>query len=371
MPLRRMEGEVLRDSLLCVAGRLDPTPYGRPDALDVGGDGLVTAKSSDRRRWRRSIYVLKRRTLPLTILQNFDVAGMDPNCIERRESIVAPQALHLKNNALVSELAKSFAARIWNEVGDDPARQVAAAYRIAAGRDPTSEESEISLAALRELRTQWARHGPGYRHELVATTHLWIRESAPDTVYENDLVSVWSAANGDGGRRVGVLEFDVSELAGLELKAAHLELGALNQAALSQSAVVVPPGIAGINWNRFAEEKQPLARPLAQLGRVQIPAGAGAAIGAYQRTASATPEDLQRVRAAATHGGKLAITLVADEDGTAYRQDWDDGVHGSSRGKPPRLVVYEDLLDTRALGRRAMENLCHALFNSAAFLYID
>jgi cytochrome c553 len=160
MPLRRMEGEVLRDSLLAVSGRLDATPYGRPDGISANGDGLVTAQAGGHQKWRRSIYVLKRRTQPLTILQSFDVAGMDPNCIERRESIVAPQALHLKNNDQVRELARSLAERIWNETGDNQTHQVQAAYRIIAARDPTPEEQSVSLAALGELESAWARQQP-------------------------------------------------------------------------------------------------------------------------------------------------------------------------------------------------------------------
>jgi hypothetical protein len=159
MPLRRMEGEVLRDSLLYVSGRLDLTPFGKPDALEVRSDGSIAVQAGTSQRWRRSIYALKRRTQPLTILQGFDVAAMDPNCILRRESIVAPQALHLANDALVRELARSLAARIAGEAGDDLPRQVVVAYRIAAGRDPTDEEQQIALASLGELESAWAAQG--------------------------------------------------------------------------------------------------------------------------------------------------------------------------------------------------------------------
>jgi hypothetical protein len=77
------------------------------------------------------------------------------------------------------------------------------------------------------------------------------------------------------------------------------------------------------------------------------------------------------LRAAADSGGKVALVLTAVEDGKLYHQDWDDGVHSSTRGKPPRLIVYDDRLDESAIRRKALENLCHALFNSAALLYID
>jgi hypothetical protein len=158
MPLRRMEGEVLRDSLLRLSGRLDPTQFGPPDPLSASPEGLVTAETDNRPSWRRSIYVLKRRTQPLTILQNFDVAGMEPNCVVRTESIVAPQALHLANNRLVRKLAVSFAERVWNEAGCDPARQVTTAYLLAASRGPSPEESRIARASLAELTEKWAEH---------------------------------------------------------------------------------------------------------------------------------------------------------------------------------------------------------------------
>ncbi len=126
-------------------------PSARPTPLDGQRRRTRHRASGRQRRWRRSIYALKRRTQPITILQSFDVAGMDPNCIERRESIVAPQALHLKNNGLVRELAASLAQRIWHDAGDDPAAQVERAYRIVAGRSPTDDELEAALAGLDAL----------------------------------------------------------------------------------------------------------------------------------------------------------------------------------------------------------------------------
>jgi hypothetical protein len=155
MPLRRMEGEALHDALLHASGRLNATPFGPPDALEARDDGLVNAKAGADGRWRRSIYVLKRRTQPLTILQGFDVAGMEPNCVERRESIVAPQALHLANNERVRQLAAALADRVWQMAGDDPAAQVITAYRLATGREPTDDELGTASGALAELTSTW------------------------------------------------------------------------------------------------------------------------------------------------------------------------------------------------------------------------
>lgn len=158
--LERMQGEVLRDALLAVAERLDPTPFGPPDGVEARGDGLVISAKRDG-RWRRSIYVLQRRTQPLTILENFDTPRMNPNCVERAESTVAPQALHLLNNAMVRELAKSLAQRVRREAGSDPERQIERAYLIATGRGPDREERRVALDDFHRLAERWRRHAGG------------------------------------------------------------------------------------------------------------------------------------------------------------------------------------------------------------------
>lgn len=156
MPMQRLDAEVLRDTLLFVAGQLDSTPYGPADAVSLRPDGLVTSTRSDR-GWRRSIYVLQRRTQIPTLLDNFDYPQMGPNCVQRNESLVAPQALHLMNNKMVFELAQHFAQRVRSEVGDDPADQVRRAYLHAFGRPAASAETQIAVEALVQLTDHWAK----------------------------------------------------------------------------------------------------------------------------------------------------------------------------------------------------------------------
>jgi hypothetical protein len=154
MPLRRLEAEIVRDSLLFVAGQLNDRPYGPPDEVDVRGDGLVTAKSTSLGS-RRSIFVLHRRTKLPTILENFDSPQMGPNCVERGESIVAPQALHLLNNATIYEWAERFADRVREEVGSEPDLQIARANQLALGRSPSAEELRIAREILEKLTEDW------------------------------------------------------------------------------------------------------------------------------------------------------------------------------------------------------------------------
>ena len=116
MPMRRMDAESLNDTMLLVSGRLDETRFGVPAPVEVRDDGLVTQIETPK-GFRRSIYVQQRRTEIPTVLDNFDLPPMSPNCSERTESTVSLQALYLLNNGLVHQLAESAAARIKNEAG--------------------------------------------------------------------------------------------------------------------------------------------------------------------------------------------------------------------------------------------------------------
>jgi hypothetical protein len=156
MPLNRLDAEALYDTLLLVAGRLDDTPFGPADAVQGRPDGLVTPAATAR-GWRRLIYVQQSRKQVPTHLENFDFPQMNPNCIERRDSTVAPQALYLMNNGMVQSLAEYFARRVIREAGMDVSKQIERVYLIALSRPPSNEEKELGANALRELSEEWAK----------------------------------------------------------------------------------------------------------------------------------------------------------------------------------------------------------------------
>jgi hypothetical protein len=159
MPLTRLDAESLYDTMLLAAGRMDPTRYGLPDALETRGDGLVTPRGTIK-GWRRMIYVQLQRKIVATHLENFDFPQMNPNCVSRRDSTVAPQALHLLNNGMVRGLAEDFAKRVRRDAGTDPTRQVEWVYLIALSRPPDAEESELGTAALAQLTDKWSKKLP-------------------------------------------------------------------------------------------------------------------------------------------------------------------------------------------------------------------
>jgi len=150
MPLQRLDAEALWDSYVWVAGYLDETRFGPPVPVKTRADGLVTPGKSGN-RWRRSIYGQHLRKEIPTILEMFDLPQMNPNCLERSESIVAPQALHLMNDGVVRELAARFAERVRNEAGPDPLPQIQRAFLIALARAPSQAEAELSVELLQRL----------------------------------------------------------------------------------------------------------------------------------------------------------------------------------------------------------------------------
>ncbi len=151
MPLRRMEGEVLSDTMALVAGRLDESRFGPPDPVMVRDDGLVDPIQGPN-GWRRSVYIQQRRSETPTILESFDFPQLSPACLERSRSNVAPQALNLLNDGMVRELAEHFAARVEKESGNDPRREIEEAYWIALSRPPNDQEVRVALDGLLSFR---------------------------------------------------------------------------------------------------------------------------------------------------------------------------------------------------------------------------
>ena len=89
-----------------------------------------------------------------TIFEAFDLPQMTPNCTKRTASTVVTQSLHLLNNRMVFDLAQAFAVRVQSEAGDDETQLVIRAFEIALNRQPSDEEREVSLYAIRSIEQE-------------------------------------------------------------------------------------------------------------------------------------------------------------------------------------------------------------------------
>ncbi|MFN0169199.1 MAG: DUF1553 domain-containing protein [Bryobacteraceae bacterium] len=171
--VRRMDAEQLRDSILRVTDRLDFRQFGPPVQVETKPGGEVVGKG-EKTGFRRSVYLLQRRTTPETQLEAFDLPPMSPNCIERATSNVATQALQLTNSETIRSHARYLAARLIDRHGERLAGAIEELYLRALSRRPEPAEIQRALATLRTLEQHWsshleAEHDPGPR----AATARW------------------------------------------------------------------------------------------------------------------------------------------------------------------------------------------------------
>jgi hypothetical protein len=144
----RLEGEVIRDSLLAISGKLNPKVGGPSVFPPIPADITKTSKNwtastdaSDHNR--RSLYIFSRRNLRFPFLEVFDAPDSNLSCPERGRSTTAPQSLTLLNAEEVMIAAKTTAARIARGAAS-PDAQVERAFRLALGRSPSAKERELT-----------------------------------------------------------------------------------------------------------------------------------------------------------------------------------------------------------------------------------
>ena len=135
----RMEAEVIRDSLLHLAGDLEHS---------IGGPPLpVNAPSR-----RRSLYFVHSHNDHHKFLAMFDNASV-LECYRRAESIVPQQALALENSALALATAEKVARRLSDQLGKAPdADFIRAAFEIVLGSAPSAAEQAECARALKQMK---------------------------------------------------------------------------------------------------------------------------------------------------------------------------------------------------------------------------
>ena len=145
---RRIEAEAIRDSVLFVSGKLNPKRHG-PGFEDFKYQDayapIYTYVTADEPAlWRRSIYRYIVRTTPNRFLTTLDCP--DPaNLTPKRLTTTTPlQSLALYNNEFMLRQSRYFAERLKNEAGNKAAAQVARAFELAFGRQPSAQEASLA-----------------------------------------------------------------------------------------------------------------------------------------------------------------------------------------------------------------------------------
>jgi hypothetical protein len=161
---RRLEAEILRDSIMNTAGTLNRKLYGPSVKPWVSSDAIKTGSTNKwptnvkdgPATWRRSIYVFMRRSMRVPFFEIFDVPDAMQSRGVREQTTVATQALLLLNNKFVRDQAVHFAARVVAAAkdanspdgGENLQAIVEQAYWLAFSRGPTKEELDLSIDLL-------------------------------------------------------------------------------------------------------------------------------------------------------------------------------------------------------------------------------
>ena len=122
---RRLEAEVIRDSILAISGQLNTQMAGPgfyptlPTAVLEGQSqpGQGWGKSDEREQARRSVYIFAKRSLGVPEIELLDAPDTTSSCEQRIVSTTGPQALAFLNGAFIHEQARHFAARLVAEAG--------------------------------------------------------------------------------------------------------------------------------------------------------------------------------------------------------------------------------------------------------------
>jgi hypothetical protein len=145
MRLKRLESEVIRDSVLAASGALDRTMGGRPVMLEARPDGMIVVAEKNQpgptARLRRSAYLLARRAFQLSEMTVFDQPVVATSCPERTRSAVPLQSLAMLNGQFLWEQAEQLAGRMLSAAPEARDARIAATFARAIGRPPSDSET--------------------------------------------------------------------------------------------------------------------------------------------------------------------------------------------------------------------------------------
>ena len=147
MNARRMEAEVVRDSVLALGGSLD---------LKMGGAPIEHTQGQT--VFRRSLYFRQDKERQMTFLSLFDGAKVN-ECYERKSTVAPQQALAMFNSQIAAKQARKIAETYGKLANDE---LVDALFEHVLCRQPTAKERAECTAFLTEFK-----NSPEARRQLA------------------------------------------------------------------------------------------------------------------------------------------------------------------------------------------------------------
>jgi hypothetical protein len=196
-PRFRMEAEVMRDNALCIAGVLH-RQIGGPSIFPPVPQSVLDynyrqptywAPPEGPERYRRALYVFRKRSMPDPVLSSFDAPNGDLACARRSRSNTPLSALSGLNETIFVEAAQALAQRILREGGADDVSRADYAYRLCTARGIKPTERDRILQLLEETRAR-LRKGELKAAAIAFSSRTKLEELPPEAT-PND-IAAWT-----------------------------------------------------------------------------------------------------------------------------------------------------------------------------------
>ncbi|MDX1952892.1 MAG: PSD1 and planctomycete cytochrome C domain-containing protein [Verrucomicrobiota bacterium] len=146
-PRFRADSEQVRDSALFASGLLHEK-IGGPSFYPPVPESLFALNfvkidwtpAPIPERYRRSLYMFRRRSMPDPVMASFDAPNGDFACVRRVRSNTPLAALTLLNEPVFVEAARHLALRTLKESGPDETQRIQYAFRLCTSRVPKEHE---------------------------------------------------------------------------------------------------------------------------------------------------------------------------------------------------------------------------------------
>ncbi len=159
-PRFRLEAEVIRDLTLHVSGLLHSKVGGPsfypPVPQSVLDDNYIKLdywnESPAPERYRRALYMFRKRAMPDPVMTSFDSPNSDVSCTRRVRSNTPLAALVSLNEPVFVEAARALAMKVLREGGNDDAQRVDYLMMLCTARTAHANEHKLIQQALLKQR---------------------------------------------------------------------------------------------------------------------------------------------------------------------------------------------------------------------------
>jgi len=147
-PPKRVEAEVIRDSILQASGSLDRSLGGRSFRIHNVKKRYAQWEVTDNHgpaTWRRMIYQERMRRVDDQMFTAFDFPDCGQVRAKRPVSTTPLQALNLMNSDFVVEQSKRIASRAKKDAAGDETKSIDRCFELLLGRTPDAEERRACI----------------------------------------------------------------------------------------------------------------------------------------------------------------------------------------------------------------------------------